>query len=607
MPSLNRRKLSPAQLEAVRHTTGPALIIAGPGSGKTTVIVNRIRNLIIDQSVDPYHILVITFSKAAAIQMQQRFEKTSVDHFPVTFGTFHSVFYNILRHSGKNDSMNVATLSYKRKLISRIIERSDPDHNTEQEYLDLILRRISYYKNSAHTNDNENICSLDRHTFLNIYNEYNDMLRAEGRLDFEDMMLMCRDLMRDDPLVRKKWQDRFKYILIDEFQDINMLQFDIVKLLLGSRNNIFAVGDDDQSIYGFRGANPDIMRQFGDHFPDARIIMLTCNYRSGSEIVKSASRLISHNQNRYEKDIVSYAQSGDPVSVREYKDRRQELDDIANMADSFTKDNQNTAILCRTNTGVGEIAEHLLKKNIPCHVTEKPHDPYDDVIFRDFARYMRLALSPDAMETKDFVPVANKPVRYINRNLIPGRYTDITLLKGLYKDRDYVVRALSKLEYDLKQLKHMDMFSAFNYFRCVIGYDEYIKKNSDEKLKFADYQSRADDLMMKMKDFDTFDELARHVERMAQLTDRKETVKIDDTGIYVMTYHASKGLEFDNVFLPGLIEGEVPSKRSITIEDIEEERRMLYVAMTRAKERLFMSYTGADREKKHLRSRFLTD
>ena len=263
------------------------------------------------------------------------------------------------------------------------------------------------------------------------------------------------------------------------------------------------------------------------------------------------------------------------------------------------------AILCRTNLRVSEFAEEFIKNDIDCHVTEKIGDCYDSEIFRDFLRYLRLAYSRGAYDRNDFIPVMNKPLRYLSRLLTEAKTIEIDALRRIYKDKPYVIRKLNKLEYDLNMISKMDMFSAFTYFRRVIGYDDHLaEKNKNDSKKHIACLSYADELQEKLFGFKDYNSLIRHIEKIRDISEVKEVPEIE-TGIYVMTYHASKGLEFDCVYVPGLIDGEVPSRRSSSEADIEEERRMFYVAMTRARHKLILSYSTSTDKEKQLQSRFL--
>ncbi|MCR4749404.1 MAG: ATP-dependent helicase [Lachnospiraceae bacterium] len=608
---MRKPDLSLDQCKAISHTYGPALVIAGPGSGKTTVIVKRILNLIRNEHIDPSNILVITFSKPAALEMQRRFEKQAGGYEPVTFGTFHSIFYNIIRHHMKNVAEGVATDALKRNILKKVLRDINLSDNTESEYLDLIIKRISYYKNSSLRSDDRTICDLDTKSFLRIYELYNEHLKAASKIDFEDMMLMCKKLLSENKQARLFWRERFKFILIDEFQDINELQFDIVRLLLTKENNFFAVGDDDQSIYGFRGSKPEIMREVDRYFKNLTTIKLTCNYRSSSSIVKASDAVIKQNTVRFEKHLHTENDIGEAVRIMAFKDEESQFEQLVKTADMYgnktgTNLKGNVAVLCRTNLAVSRIAREFMKRKIDCHVTQKPYDPFESVIYTDFTHYLRLSYSGGEFDANDLIPVMNKPLRYISRSMINKKVMDITLLKGLYQDKEYVLRALKKLEYDLNMIRKMDMFSAFNYFRRVIGYDEYmLRMSGDNEERYEIYTKQADLLMFCLKDLTTYEAMIEHAVKQSQNMEARKTAKVNETGIYIMTYHASKGLEFDTVIMPGLMEGEIPSKKSITKEAIEEERRMFYVAMTRAKTKLIMSYIVGKNNEKHIKSRFL--
>lgn len=593
---MRQLKFSDEQLEAINHFHGPALVIAGPGSGKTTVITNRIYNLINQKHIRPEEILVITFSKAAAISMQSRFNELEANQ-PVTFGTFHSVFYNIVRINSNDCNYKFATKSRRYNILIKILSNLSINGNNEPEFLDSILKRISYYKNSNYTKDNQELCNLNTKDFTNVYNQFCEFMRFEKLIDFDDMMVMCKELLERDEVVRKHYQNAFKFILIDEFQDINDLQFEIIKLLCGNEKNIFAVGDDDQSIYGFRGANPRIMFEFKDYF-DAHIIKLSCNHRSTKRIVDASAKLICHNKSRFDKSIVSGNLDGQNVTYKGFSDLSLERSYICSEIKALSEKG-NIALLFRNNISLSSFIECLAKSDISFKVNEKPYNPFDYSGFQDFLHYMKLGKS-ERIKAKDFIAVMNKPVRYINRDMINGEYVDLTLLMGLYKDKAYVVKEIKKLEKDISALSRMDMFSAFHYFRNICGYDKYLERNNGN-FKIMD------EIQNILKGIISLEELNQYVEKLESLTDNREQLTIESKGVYLMTFHASKGLEFDYVFIPGLMEGESPSSKSIGEQAIEEERRMLYVAMTRAKKSLTLTYLEDDKRHNKLHSRFLDD
>lgn len=586
------------QLEAINHFHGPALVVAGPGSGKTTVITNRIINLIYQRHIKPEEILVITFSKSAAISMQSRFNQIK-SNLPVTFGTFHSVFYNIVRRHNSNNNYHVANKNRRHNVLIKVLANHSMDDNTEPEFLDSILKRISYYKNSNYQTDNTELVSLEYDLFLSILNQYSEYMRYEQLIDFEDMMLMCRELLENNSDIRSYYQNFFRYILIDEFQDINQLQFDIIKLLSENSPNLFVVGDDDQSIYGFRGANPGIMFEFAKYYK-AKVIKLSCNHRCSGNIVLDAARLISHNKERFEKKIYSANADGEKVYYQGFSDFDEEYKYISGTVKKCAE-HANAAILFRNNISLSLWLERFTKDGIKCCINEKPYNPFESTAFIDFMHYIKLSQDMEQMRVADFLAVMNKPVRYISRDKLMSEKVDLTLLKGMYKDKMYVIRGIKKLEEDLKRIKNMDLYSAFHYFRHVIDYEKYMNgtNNNDKNLM--------DDIQNRLKKYNSIEEVMQYINKISDMQGTGSGIEVYDNGIYLMTFHGSKGLEFDHVFIPDLMEGEIPSSKSIGEKAIEEERRMLYVAMTRARKSLTITYLTDDKTHNRLRSRFLSD
>jgi DNA helicase-2/ATP-dependent DNA helicase PcrA len=310
--------MNAAQQQAVMHAKGPAMVLAGPGSGKTTVITERLRYLIEQKAVDPASILVITFTKASAIEMQIRFLKLSDNSYPqVLFGTFHSVFYQIIRDSisNKNTGLLIADIKFQTEIIRDILsELKAHGKITRQEYdegcenIPDILSEISRIKNLDIDPEQAGMSIPLAGVFPDIFTSYGKKLREFGRIDFDDMIVRCLNLLTQNASILKKWQQRFRFILIDEYQDINPVQSKIVDLLLGEEKNLFAVGDDDQSIYGFRGSDPAIMLAFNEKFASCggRVINLDINYRSGSEILNASKLVIAENKKRLDKNLAAF-------------------------------------------------------------------------------------------------------------------------------------------------------------------------------------------------------------------------------------------------------------------------------------------------------------
>ena len=389
MPDSGKNSVNLGQMTAIKHENGALLVLAGPGSGKTYTIIQRILHLIEKSNVDPASILVITFTKAAAREMKQRFrQKTAGRAWPVNFGTFHAVYYHILKTSCHYRSGNIISDYEKRELLKTILQRPGFTCTDEEETIDSLLGEISRFKNDGCPPENRDPeCGLiSREEFARLYRSYDEALRREEKLDFDDMVLRCRDLLVSRPDVRKAWQQKFRYILVDEFQDINPMQYEVLRLLAQPENNLFIVGDDDQSIYAFRGARPEIMLGFRQDYPQAGIVELTQNYRSTPEIVAAAGRLIAANKSRFIKKAQAVSPSGEPVLYRGYSTRDEENESIATEIARFPEGFNETAVIYRTNQDAAAMAEKLTEKGIPFRMKEKLKSPYRQMAAQDILR-----------------------------------------------------------------------------------------------------------------------------------------------------------------------------------------------------------------------------
>ncbi len=601
---------NPKQIEAITHESGPVMCLAGPGSGKTFVLTRHIRYLIQEKQIEPHHILVITFSKASAIEMQKRFiELMDGEYYPVRFGTFHSIFFHLLSKYEHYKTSDILTNSQKKKYLKTILLQMKYPDKTDTETLDTILSYISHIKN--HSKEEIPVVEKQIPRFNEIYHGYESAIRAEHKLDFEDMMVLCHELLTNKPEVLLEYKKEIAYVLIDEYQDINFTQYELVKKIIAPHNNLFVVGDDDQSIYGFRGCNPKIMLSFEEEFMQGKIITFPVNYRCTQAIVDAAGRVISHNEKRYEKNIYADKTSDFPVIFNAFDSKEAEYEKLIYELKEIGKTDKNlfnqTACLFRTNADASYLAEYLLKEKIPYQMREKPYNPYEHFIAKDFLHY--LYLKAGILTPEHFVPVMNKPLRYLSRNIIDANDCAISLngLMKYYAEKDYMKTIIMKLEYDLKKMQKMDIFAAINYVRKGVGYDEYLRKYSVENhVNAEEYINLADDIHKRMGAYVTLEELQNHIDSFSEKTNFSNTT-VKKEGIHIMTYHASKGLEFDTVFLPDCNEGIIPYKKSITKEEIEEERRLFYVAMTRAKEVLHILYVDGDKNNRHLVSRFVKE
>ncbi len=607
------------QIKAVKHGEGPALVLAGPGSGKTHTLTNRIKYLIEHHFINPENILVITFSKASAMEMQNRFNSLCKDnYYPVTFGTFHSVFFQIIYEVYHYNASHIMNLYEKRKYMEQAIINAGMENvamdfgakytEAKGELIDTLIKEVSFYKNINESSFETSETGLNKAEFLKVYKEYRNIQITEKKIDFEDMLLIVRNLFRKDTNILQKYREKYSYIMIDEYQDINDIQYEIVKLLLGDKNNLWVCGDDDQSIYGFRGSRPEIMLSFAKDFKSASIYNLKINYRCGEKIMEVSKAFISENKKRYNKSS-SCGNRGRECKFETigFEDFNKEEEWIVGKILKSRRDTT-LALLCRTNMEVSKYAEILYKNNISYEMKERPCNPYNSQIYRDVYNYIKLSGNPEKLNINYFFPIINKPSRFIRRDLINGKYITFEELIEKYKDNIPMINRIKTLKSHLFRLEEMEPYAAISYIRKVIGLDEYYRMQFKTPEKYKEYLESADLLKEKAREFKCFKDMEEYVEGYDDIIGRnikKIPGKISGESVHIMTYHACKGLEFDTVILPHLNEGTVPHQRAVKESQIEEERRLMYVAMTRAKYNLYITYIKGSEHKKHLPSRFL--
>lgn len=588
-------------MKAIMHANGPAMILAGPGSGKTFVIVRRLVRLI-ENGVDPSKILVITFTKAAAIEMQIRFLKLTDSSYPeVSFGTFHSVFYQIIRNNSSKDSnIQIATNKFRTEIVRDILSLlkasskiSQDEYDDGLEQIDGILSEISRIKNIDLSPSEclENIC-LSK-VFPEIFNDYNRRLREFGQIDFDDMIVRCYELLDKNPQVRQFYQEKYKYILIDEYQDINPMQYKVVRLLLGEEKNLFAVGDDDQSIYGFRGSRPEIMLDFMESFKDqgAKMINLDTNYRCGRKIVSAALRVIEENHVRFKKKLSASKDNGEGgVYARIYESRKRQMEAIAVFLKKHLEELDDMAILFRTNKEAQSLLSVLNEYGIPTNLDSKTLSIYDDKAVKTLLSYISFAIN--GHKRGDYLKIINVPMRYISRDTAPNEIVNERDVCRYYTDNYKRLSEVKKFFSSINMIKHLRPMLAVKYIRNSVGIDKVFpgsKKALDELERISL----------------EYDDLRRFLEHEKEIKISREVKDKNTKRVNLLTMHGSKGLEFKYVWLPDLNEGIIPSRSAINSVQIEEERRMLYVAMTRAKTALIMSYIKGTKENPMLPSRFL--
>ncbi len=580
-----------SQKQAIIHKDGPMLVLAGPGSGKTTVITHRVKYLIEQYSINPNNILVITFTKAAATEMKQRFDiLTQGAYAPCTFGTFHSVFFYMLRAAYGYTVDNILTEDVKYKILHDIIRNLNLEYEDEEEYIANVVSEISYIKGDMISPENYYSTNCGEEVFRKIYYLYQQSLSKMKKLDFDDMLVYCYELLSQRPDICSKWQEKYRYILIDEFQDINKIQYEIVKLLATPRNNLFIVGDDDQSIYGFRGAKPEIMLNITNDFADIKQILLDINYRCSKEIVSGSLKVIGNNTKRYSKLIVNNNPSCEPIHIHYAKNQIEESNNIIRQIREYNEKGiayKDMAVIYRLNTQPRCMVSKLMEYNLPFKMRDKIPNIYDHFVSKNIFDYINAALGN--RERSLFLRILNKPNRYLKRDILSDSYVDFEELRKYVEGKNWAIDNLYKLEYDLKMLAKLKPYAAINFIRKAIGYDEYIKEYSEyRRMNEEDLYDVLDELMENAKNFENYEDWFNYIEEYKNklLEQVKNNGRINNDGITVTTMHSAKGLEYDVVFIIEANEGIVPYKKAVKQSDIEEERRMFYVSMTRAKKHL---------------------
>lgn len=599
---------SKAQTQAIMHKDGPMMVLAGPGSGKTTVITHRVQYLTKEYGIDPGDILVITFTRAAAEEMRERYEALTGGGSRVTFGTFHSIFFRILKLAYRYTADNIVREEQQMQFVRELAQAGGLEPEDENEFAASILSEISSVKGERIALEHYYSKNCPDAVFRQLYAGYEEKMRRAGLIDFDDMMVLCLELFTERKDILSAWQRRYRYILIDEFQDINRLQYEIVRMLAKPEDNLFIVGDDDQSIYRFRGAKPEIMLGFERDYPGVGRILLDVNYRSTEEIVAPALRLIGENQKRFSKAIHTTGRHGKNVITKLWQDPGEENLAIAREIQLYLQSGVrpgDIAVLYRTNAGPRFLMEKLMEYNLPFRTRDTVPNLYEHWISRNILTYIRIAMGSRARE--DILQVINRPKRYISRDAMPDETVSFEKMKAFYAEKDWIAERIESLEGDLRAIARMSPLAAVNYIRQGMGYDEYlIEYAAFRRMRPEELLETADELKESAAGFKTFDEWFAHIEAYKEELLRQAAQRRTETdAITLATMHSAKGLEFPIVYILDANEGITPHSRAMLDEDMEEERRLFYVAMTRAKTRLHVYAVRERYHKKAEVSRFV--
>ena len=588
-------ELNELQREAVEHINGPCLVIAGAGSGKTKVLTTRIANLI-NEGVPSYHILAITFTNKAAKEMKERIGKI-VDNCESFVGTFHSFGMRIIRENvlklGMERNFTILDSDDVLSLIKKILK--DKGYDTKEVSPSYIRNRISFIKNEMLTNaEIEKFFQSEMEKIAyEVYLEYNVKLKKNNSVDFDDLLWLPVKLFKENTDVLEHYQDKFQYILIDEYQDTNEVQYKLVKLLAEKYRNLFVVGDPDQSIYQFRGANYKNILNFEKDYPDAKVISLEDNYRSTEMILEAANSIIKNNKERKEKNLRSHHGKGLKIKYMRAYDEKNEIALVISeikklFLDGYKK--KDIAVFYRTNAQARVVEEQFLKANIPYKVVGSYYF-YARKEIKDLICYLRLILN--FHDNVSLERVINVPKRGIGttsiRKLLEKASTENTSMFDVLsspKEMEFK-NLLIELKKDSESLSLTELV------------DDVLEKSGMKRELELDSslesELRLDNLMEFRSITKTYEDttgsvdLGDFLEEISLVADISEHKNEDDV-VTLMTMHSAKGLEFPIVFLVGMEEGLFPHQNSFNEEDgIEEERRLCYVAITRAKERLYIS------------------
>lgn len=594
MPQNKKMIPSPAQQEAICFGEGTMLVLAGPGSGKTAVITQRIRYLVEERHITPSDILTITFTKAAALEMKQRACQICRGAENAVFGTFHSVFFQIIRSSSKFQNYSIMTEQQKLQILRPLLKGKKLDCVQMSSFCEQFLSDLSFYKNTGREREEKaGQNQAEQMQLHELRQAYEQCCRKRWLLDFDDILIYCHRLLTEDSGLRDRWENRFRYILIDEFQDINDVQYQIIKLLSANYENLFVVGDDDQAIYSFRGADPSYMHRFLEDYPKSRQVKLNINYRCGDRILALAARSIAHNKYRFEKEIKAGNSGENRVIATCFQNRAEELSFLTE--EIMTHRNEGlTAILVRTNRMAEQVSEACFRRQIPYQMREKKQDFYAQKCVVEVLSVIRFVA--EGRNRSDFMAFMNKPVRYINREMLQKETVDLWALLEEYREDPEQCRIIQKLQQDLAMVEMLDPFGAISYIRKVMQYDCCLSPGeTGEKEKEI-----LDELLERCREFHSHTAFLAHIaayrSKLEQKSNRKQPEADQGNAkrnpVQIMTYHGSKGLEFDTVFLPFLNSGDVPHGRNLSTMELEEERRLFYVAVTRAKKSLYLSSEG---------------
>ena len=595
-----------AQKRAIESKARAVLVVAGPGSGKTTVLTERLVYLL-KNGAEAKSCLLLSFTRASSKEMALRFAKRGIAGNSPHFSTIHALCLSLLREVRGIEREGLVNLYEKMDWLSAYFLEKGIAREEVEELLLNYGNQISYFKSITEEERMHFLREEKNEDFLPLFQYYEKMRKLRGKLDFEDLLIEVLLELQKNTRIADSWKSRFSYILVDEFQDLSLIQYAILKALSEKGASLFVVGDEDQSIYGFRGASPDILFRFAGDFPDCERIFLADNFRSKEEIVLLSRRLIGKNKKRFQKPLTGRRGRGGKAKYFLLETGVEEAVLLAEHVESLLREGcppEEIAVLCRSKMQITPLLPGFMERGIPIVVVEELSNVFQHFIGKDILAYLRLAKNKES--SQELVQILSKPYRGLRREKILHKDSGLSDLKRAaktLKEREET----EKLEKHLEALSKLNPKEAILFIRKEIGYEKYLEDFAKKKNKdFTEWWESLEEITAMSEGYPDLDAFFRFVTEFNRRALERRKPE-EEKGIRFMSYHSAKGLEFDEVFLPDCIEGIIPDGRAKKPEELEEERRSFYVALTRARKGIHIYVTKTRYSKKVYPSRFIPE
>ncbi len=613
------------QWSAVTTTKGPLLILAGAGSGKTRVLTTRTAYMLSEQNFSPKEMILVTFTAKAAQEMKDRMRiYPGLDPAilqQLVIGTFHSIFYKMLVHHDPErwNTSNLLNMEWQRQAMLKEAGR-EIDLDEKDFAFDQALTQISWWKNHLLSPEQVKTKDIWEERVSYLYKRYEQMRLAKHLFDFDDMLLGTHQLLSDNPRLLRRYQQRFAYVSVDEFQDINKVQVELISMLTEPTKNICVVGDDDQSIYSFRGSDPSYILAFKERYQNTKVVILDENYRSNHEITSTANNVIATNRIRFAKKLRAQSSIEQaPLLFYPYDEEEEATMIVTDMKKRLEKGEKPSqfAVLFRTNSSARALIERFISSSIPFQLDADGEAFYRRKSVRKILAYLRLAMNPDDSQALIDLVGALFLKQHVTQDIKATSITkDCTLVEALPHIQGlqpFQLKKLASLPEKFKQLKTKSPVDAISFIESSMGFNDYVKKQGNEGNKMERGSDDVRDLKVAANLHTSIQGFLDHTDHMTAKFNELRKQRGNREGVQLMTIHRAKGLEFKHVYLIGAVEGGLPHDYALDAlregddKPLEEERRLMYVAMTRAEESLKVSVPMMRRGKKAFRSRFVRE